>query len=267
MWDNKKYSVLFIVSVVVAAALFAGCQKRDPFQNISEGELEIFLQEKNDGLIFLTQELCGGCERVEENLKECIQKNNVKIYRFEIETQTAKELLYQYGLNQVPAIISISQNQVNVYKGALTEENIERVITTQTVEADRINSIKEINYEEFCQKLNKNCDFFVYFGKQECSDCIDFTEVLKSHMDANNDSGVYYLDLNKIKNDVSEEEYKKILDIYGIKWIPYVLHIKNGVMVAFYEYPKMEYRQNINNNKLDSEAAGDFLAWMDNELK
>ena len=66
---------------------------------------------------------------------------------------------------------------------------------------------------------------------------------------------------------MNEEDYHLILDEYAVDWIPYILHIRNGVVVSYYEYPTLAYRENTNNADPTADAAAAFLVWLENEQK
>lgn len=246
---------------VTAMAVFASSCAMFVVEEISLDELEELIQKGDNSIIFCTQETCSGCKAIEPIVKKLAKEIGVKVYAFDLDTQEAKEFLYQYGLNQVPAIIKISDSGMNIYKGTLTEEDIRRALATETIVYERFNSIVAIKYSDYLQKKNENIDFFVYFGSELCSDCIDFHQVLEQFFYNNPKSGVYYVDLD------SEEEYQKIIDENYIEWIPIMLHIKNGVELSSYEYPSYAYRQEKNHQNIDSQAALDFIKWFENELK
>ncbi len=251
--------------IIVLLAVSNGCS--NTFEQISAEKLQMLLQEKEDSIIFCTQALCGGCAEIQKDLKKISVEHNRNIYTVEMDSQSIKELLYQYGLNQVPAIIYISCGQINVYKGDLTEENIERILFTEDIVYERFNGIVEIGYDSFIEKLDSNIDFFVYFNSKSCSDCQKFFKILTQYEKKRSNAGVYFVDLEKIKNEVSSMEYEKILEDQHIEWVPYMLHIKNGVVLSSYEYPELTYRHSANNGSITSEAALAFFDWMDNELK
>ena len=265
----KRYSLFFwIITACFCVIGFAGCASEySEFIQITEEDLCAYLQGNEDVIIFCTQELCKGCEIVKEYLQEIAVENNTTVYSFEVETQSSKELLFQYGLNQVPAIIKTSSGQVEIYKGLLSKENIVRLLSTENIEYDRINNITEISYDDFLQKENSNKDFFAYFSRQDCSDCQIFYKVLSQYVLNNPGSGAYIVDINTVKDSLSETEYERFLDAYSIQWVPYVLHMKNGVRLSSYEYPELEFRANDNYANPSSEAALAFYSWMDNELK
>ena len=265
----KKYTLFFWISITcICSAGFVGCEANHrEFIQISEEELSTLLQAKEDAVIFFIQELCKGCGPVKEDLLSIAAETDIDIYSFELETQSAKEMLFQYGLNQVPAIIKIANDQVEVYKGVLSKENIERLLSTDNIEYDRFDSIVEITCDEFQDKINSNTDFFACFSRSSCSDCQNFSKVLHQYLLENPDSGVYVVDIEEAKSSLSESEYEQLLDAYRIQWVPHILHIKNGVKLSSYEYPEMDFRENINNDSPTSEAALAFYAWFDNELK
>lgn len=162
-----------------------------PFEEISLEKLEWLLRQREDSIILCTQDLCPGCADAERSLKEVSGKATSRIYTFNIDTQSAKELLYQYGLLQVPAVIIIANDQVNVYKGALSKENIARAITTESVLYDRLEQISNIGYTQFLDKVNSAIDFFIFFGSESCADCKTFHEVLEQYIQRRSDAGIY----------------------------------------------------------------------------
>lgn len=255
--------------ITIAVAVWFGISSRPSgLKVISMEELEELLREKDPCIVFCKQDSCSGCKRVEEILLTLSKKSDCEMYVFDNSSQSAKELLYhQYGLAEVPAIIRISSNQINVYKGVLTSENIEKIIETENVVYERFTDVSGISYKVFSEKMAQNADFFVYFGTESCSDCKSFRQILKYYIDENPYSGLYFVDLSEIKNGVTVETYEEIIDTYYIKWIPLVLHIKNGIELSRYEYPYYEYREEPDNEYPTSSAALDFFQWMDEELR
>lgn len=262
-----KKVILFLIIAIYSACL-SGCQPSTyEFPEITETELQECLQSKNDSVIFCTQDLCSGCAPVKESLIEIAETNNIDIRIFNVETESSKRLLIQYGLDQVPAIIKISNGEINLYKGVLTKENIERLLSTDHIQYDRISDITEISYTEFLQKANSNIDFFVYFFRDTCSDCQDFSKILNEYLHNNPNAGLYAVDISDIKSSLSEEGYNEFLDNYLIHWVPHILHMKNGVKLSSYEYPALEYRESEDGDNPNSEAANDFHDWINRELQ
>lgn len=267
----KKWKKLLIpaavVCVILAAAIWALGSPASGFEEISHEKLRGLLEQRENSVIFCKQESCCGCDTVEKDLEKIAKADRLSIYSFEIETHSDGELLQQYGLDIVPAIIHISNGQVNVYKGALSEEHIRKALTPQYITYDRFDDIVDISYEDFQAKADSPSDFFVYFGNERCSDCINFTRVLKQHLQESTGAGMYYVDLGEMKETLSEDAYQSFLETYYINWIPSILHIKNGVKLSWHEYPDLDYRREADNSSINSAAAKAFLAWLDNELK
>ena len=235
-------------------------------QIVTEDKLQSMLSEKTDSLVFCTQELCGGCESVESDLVAIAQEKNIQIYKYEVTTATGQALLMEYGLDQVPAIIKISSGQVNVYKGYLTKENIIRIIDTEFIKYEQIEGIEGISYSAYKQKLNSNTDFFAVFGSPLCSDCTDFLQVIHHYTSQNTTRGMYYINLHDLRETLSQDEYQSIISKNNINWIPYIVHVKNGVIVSYYEYPEQSHRGDNISHDPDSQAAQAFYNWFKNEL-
>ena len=218
--------ILFVLTVAICSICMVGCQyTEDEFPKITESELQKCLMDKDEAVIFCTQDLCSGCEPVQKSLAKISRDCNIHIQAFDVDTDSAKKLLGQYGLDQVPAIIKISKESIELYKGNLTEENIKRLLLTESVIYDRISNVTAISYSEFLRKANLNEDFFVYFSQDSCLDCINFSEILEEYIQQNLIEGMYVVDISDVKNSLSEEEYKKLLDDYLIHWVPHVMHM------------------------------------------
>lgn len=258
--------ILFVLTVAICSICMVGCQyTEDEFPKITESELQKCLMDKDEAVIFCTQDLCSGCEPVQKSLVKISRDCNIHIQAFDVDTDSAKKLLGQYGLDQVPAIIKISKESIELYKGNLTEENIKRLLLTESVIYDRISNVTAISYSEFLRKANLNEDFFVYFSQDSCLDCINFSEILEEYIQQNLIEGMYVVDISDVKNSLSEEEYKKLLDDYLIHWVPHVMHMKNGISLSFHEYPSLEYRNDGNGDDPKSDAAVAFYDWMNRE--
>lgn len=131
--------ILFVLTVAICSICMVGCQyTEDEFPKITESELQKCLMDKDEAVIFCTQDLCSGCEPVQKSLAKISRDCNIHIQAFDVDTDSAKKLLGQYGLDQVPAIIKISKESIELYKGNLTEENIKRLLLTESVIYDRI---------------------------------------------------------------------------------------------------------------------------------
>lgn len=170
MKKRARYTALTSVGVVMIVLLAVSIGFPNKFEKISAEKLQMLLQEKEDSIIFCTQASCGGCAKVQKDLKKISMMHNLNIYSVEVDLQSIKEVLYQYGLYQVPAIIYISCGQINVYKGDLSEENIKRALFTESIVYERFSGLIETSYHALTEKLNSNVDFFVYFSIEGCSD-------------------------------------------------------------------------------------------------
>lgn len=264
----RLYLILLTLLIILAIGIsMYNSSSGSQFQMISVENLEMRMEQKKDSIIFCTQEICGGCKEVEKSLLEVTREGKYKVYMISIDLPNVKELLNQYGLNQVPAVIKISEGQVNIYKGNLSKANLEKIVASEYMLYDRANGVEDISYSEFVSKVNNNIDFFVYFGSENCSDCKDFDKVFNDYITENPNLGIYYVDLGNLRNRLSESEYKSILEENYIQWIPLVVHLKNGIEVARYEYPKSIYRDNKDNGAVESQSSKDFLTWMECELK
>ncbi len=254
---------VLVIAIILVALMGTG---RDVLLSINETDLQEMLAEKRDGVIFCYQETCRGCGDVEKDLTSILQKKGGKCLSFEVSSQNSKEILYEYGLSEVPAVIIISSGQVNVYKGDLSYENLKRVIESPLTEKDRISEVQEITFEEFMTKKSSPKDFFVLFGSKLCSDCIQFDGVLSQLTQEKENHGVYYIDIDTMKESMTEADYDAVMDEYAIQWIPYLLHIRNGVIVSYYEYPNVLFRGN-ESTEGKNEEIDDFYKWFDDELK
>lgn len=257
--------MFFVLCTVIAVKVLAPTSS-SCMQIVTEDRLQSILSERTDSLVFCTQELCGGCESVESDLVTIAQEQNIQVYKYEVTTATGQALLKEYGLDQVPAIIKISSDQVNVYKSYLTRENIMRIIDTEFIKYEQIEGIEDISYSAYKQKLNSNTDFFAIFGSPLCSDCTDFLQVVQHYTSQNTTRGMYYINLHDLRETLSQDEYQSIISENNINWIPYIVHVKNGVIVSYYEYPEQSHRGDNNGLDPDSQAAQAFYNWFKNEL-
>ena len=88
--------ILFVLTVAICSICMVGCQyTADEFPKIKESELQTCLMDKDEAVIFCTQDLCSGCEPVQKSLAKISRDCNIHIQEFDVDTDSAKKLLGQ----------------------------------------------------------------------------------------------------------------------------------------------------------------------------
>lgn len=267
MKKHKRYLITVGMIIGVITCFFICAYYNTSFEDIDLDELKLYLNGTKNGIVFCYQNTCCGCATVKKDLVKIVRKHNIKIVKFAIDTQESKELLFQYGLNQVPAIIKLNNGNVDVYKGDLTKENIERAIVTSNIKKERFDRIIEIDYNKQLDLLNTNADFFLLIGSSMCKDCQAFNTMFNEYINDKPGCGLYYIDCDKVKNECTNIQYETFLEEYAVEWLPCIVHIKNGVRLTDYEYPQIQFRNDENLTSPNCAAASDFLQWFTQELK
>ena len=72
----------------------------------------------------------------------------------------------------------------------------------------KISSYKEINYNEFIEKINNKETFPLFVGSHECSHCDDFKKTVNRIVE-DYQINIYYIDIA----NMTKEEYNKFLTI------------------------------------------------------
>lgn len=90
---------------------------------------------------------------------------------------------------------------------------------------------EEISYEQLTKKMEKKETFVLFLGRETCSACSIFKEVLNEQK--NNHKGItfYYIDLDK----VTDEEEAKIITKFDISRTPTNYIIYNGQDPSSYD--------------------------------
>lgn len=80
--------------------------------------------------------------------------------------------------------------------------------------------IKEINLDQFKEKMANKETFSLYIGNENCSHCVAYLPTLKSVL-KEYDITIYHLDNSKL-NDKEYSEFKKYINITGTPTIVFI---------------------------------------------
>lgn len=138
--------------------------------------------------------------------------------------------------------------------------------------------IENIAYEQLCTYLDDQYTFLLYIGRDDCSDCIEFTPYLQDYLDQHENTGIYYLNIKEYrdasrKEDATDEEKQFFKNLYkelDFDWTPTIEIIQNGEIISKYQYLSEEYYTIEDDEKRESEKdqyLEDFTTYMNNYFK
>lgn len=97
--------------------------------------------------------------------------------------------------------------------------------------------INSLTYNTFKNKVNNKEEFYVYFGRPNCSDCSEFDEDLIDILERYNAKDkLYYLNVREIRDN--NVEWKNFKDNYDIKYTPSFAKFSNGKVENIIEWTK-----------------------------
>ncbi len=86
------------------------------------------------------------------------------------------------------------------------------------------NSINEISYTEFKNKIESKDSFILYIGSASCHNCTEFSPKLEEVINEYKIDNVYYIDLDTFSKE-EQNEFNKIINVAGT---PNVVFINKG---------------------------------------
>lgn len=110
-------------------------------------------------------------------------------------------------------------------------------------------AIIEIDYQEVKKKIKDKDNFVLYIGRSDCSDCQEFTPLLKTFLKKNKGIYLYYFDVKSLRDKAvqegaskkDQENYKQVREELNFSWVPTLNHYFKGKVVSKYQYLDEEY--------------------------
>jgi predicted bacteriocin transport accessory protein len=89
-----------------------------------------------------------------------------------------------------------------------------------------------VSREELGEMMENGKEFYVYFGRPSCPDCLEFYPKFKSILGKSNTEIYYYSTEAKAseKSDMSE-----FVKPFGLKEVPSILYIKGNMVAKIYD--------------------------------
>lgn len=151
--------------------------------------------------------------------------------------------------------------------------------STNHIEKDSsLSGIHEITYDQLQDKLKGEELFVLYIGRPDCGDCREFEPILKSYLEENEGTYIYYLNIKTFrdasrKEDATQEEkdfYENIREKLDFNWTPILKLVNKGETISEYTYLSEDYYE-IKDSKKKTQAKEkyleDFETWMTNIYK
>lgn len=202
-------------------------------------------------IVYYGQEDCGACKVFAENLRNTGNRLKKNILYIDADSLSAEDekILIEYSVTQTPTLIVVNDGKPYFYRNIANINDLENAITNVNIIEERFEGLVDINYSELEQKLKKGLDFFLYIGRKDCRDCVKFNPILEECLAKQELQGMYYLDISvyrdlaKVENAKKEdiEFYEAIKKRFDITWVPSIYHIRNGMIIAKYEFLDEQY--------------------------
>lgn len=123
-------------------------------------------------------------------------------------------------------------------------------ISSTSSTQNNTNGLNEITSDDFSIKISdinslitNNLTGFIYFGRDTCSNCLNFNTFLKDILIENKQISVYKFDTDKWR---SHQQFQSILDNYNVSQIPTLVHVQeDGSYTTFELKDKREIKQEL----------------------
>lgn len=237
----------------------------EPLRDITVEELERALKDKETMVVLFSRDSCGACTSSKPNVEEASRLLDIPVYYLDADKSEGSELLSQYGVQLSPALLIVQNGELTRYEAVFTLDLARCVISTvmQTT-LERPNEVTDVRYRELEEMLSDDKDFLLYIGSEDCPDCQHFDPILEDYVENHPGAGVFHFDTKQYRTSVSEEEYEAFKDFFDLTWVPSVYHIRNGKIIAEFEYLSSEYYELDEDEQKEMEAKYQrkFSSWM-----
>lgn len=246
---KKTLIVVFIFLTVFGIVLMGVYLHEDnekQFQKVSVGDVVSAIEENKSMIVYYGQEECSACNAFEKNLLDICEHNEKDIMYLDADSleKEDEKILLEYHVTTTPTLIIVNNGKTFFYRDITAVEEIEKAIMNVDIVEDRFDGLVDIDYSELEQKIEKQVDFFLYIGREDCRDCVKFNPILTKCIEEKKGQGMYYLDIKKYRdlanNENAQKEdvdfYDEMKKKYDIKWVPSLYHFRNGMIIAKYEF-------------------------------
>lgn len=269
--------LILVLSILSLMFLMYFSDDRE-MKRISVDEMSSIINKKGNAIIYYGQEDCGACKVYYSMLRNAKESAQEEILYLDADTLSKgdAEMLSKYSVTETPMLIVISSGRVFYYKNISNVEQMQKALSDIDIVVERFNGIREIDYNDLQKKVEMGIDFFLYIGRNDCKDCIKFYPVLEEYVNDKSNYGMYYLDIKQYRDltivENPEQEhidcYEDLKTKYEISWVPTVYHIRNGIIIAKYQFLSEEFYELTKSEQIKEEErfVTEFYDWMDIEM-
>lgn len=269
------YLILVILFILLIWIFWGVYGDRREMKQIELNEVFDAVNKGQDMIVYYGQEDCGECREFSKMIDEIRIEKDIEVSYIDSDkmSEGEKEKFMQFEIEMTPALLIVTKGKVYIYRNLNNKEDIEKAVTQINIEDERFDELKEIDYEELNRKSEKNIDFFLYIGREDCRDCQKFHPIVEQYISENPETGIYYLnvktyrDLADSGNEKDASVYDEIKKKYQLDWVPTVFHIRNGILVDRYEFLNEEYYELSTEEQqaLEEMCIQEFKDWMHRE--
>lgn len=273
--------ILFIVCILGSGLFTINCFGLSDtiFKSISVEDLLNAIDKEENMIVYYGQEECSACISFSEKLKKLKKVYEKEVMYLDADSlnTTEKQVLSEFYVTQTPTLIILNAGTPFFYRNIDSLDDIEIAITKTDITEDRIDELVAINYDDIKKKMKEGLDFFLYIGREDCRDCVKFTPILKKYIRETENRGLYYFDIKQYRDlarqdGASNEDielYNIIKEQFNITWVPSVYHIRNGMIIAKYEFLDEQFYE-LDEHKQEIEEKyyiEQLYYWMDMEFR
>lgn len=235
--------IIVLILLIYFLRIFQQEKNKDVFPSISINDAITAIEEKREMIIYIGEETCGACRTYLPILKKVSLEEQKEIYYLDVDLISSQKQLEKYQIQETPTLINITREEIFIYRGTMSEEDTRKALTETNIEKVELAGVSNIDENMLEELENQAKEFILYIGRDDCGDCQKFNPILEEYLN-NNSEGVYFLDIKEYrKNAVQEnaksediEKYEALKEKYSIKWVPTLIHIRNGIQVSKFEF-------------------------------
>jgi len=242
-----KLAVLFLAILAVGLfGIYLHNFSVESFKSGSVNDIVSAIENEEILIAYYGQEECSACKVFAENLKDVSKRFEKEVMYLDANSLNVEDekFLIEYYVTETPTLIIVNKGTPYFYRNITTKDEMENALTNVNIIKERFEGLISIDYVEVEQKMEKGLDFFLYIGREDCRDCVKFNPLLVECIGEKENQGVYYLDIKKYRDLAKAENAKKedtefydaIKEKFDITWVPSVYHIRNGMIIAKYEF-------------------------------
>lgn len=279
MKKEKVITFSMIIGAIITLFLlfnslgfFSKSLNSNKFIEISIEDAISAIENKKEMIIYCGQETCSACRTFSPMLAKVANETNKEIFWLDVDMIENQKILEKYHIQETPALINISKENIWIYRGTMAEKDIKKAILETKIKKLPLDSIVSIELDELNKLEKEPVDFILYIGREDCEDCQMFKPILEQDI-KDLSIGVYYINIkeyrqNSIKKNAEKKDvllYNDLKEKYNIDWVPKLIHIRNGIQISEFKFGK-ETSESLkaDENKLNNEKEN-LMKWLDRE--